>query len=103
VEPSERRRNLARPRSTATVIPARRARGAAAALGLLAGGRLRGRVDPGRDGTTLIAKRVWCEPGAVEARAQALREAAEWVGRDAVALRVVDPPGVAAALRAALG
>jgi uncharacterized protein len=85
------------------VIPARRARGAAAALGLVAGGRLRGRVDPGRDGTTLIAKCVSCEPGAVEAMARALREAAEWVGCGALALGVVDPPGVAEALRAALG
>jgi uncharacterized protein len=70
---------------------------------LLAGGRLRGRVDPGRDGKTLIAKRVSCEPGAVDAMAQALREAAEWVGCDAVALQVVDPPEAASALRVALG
>ena len=72
------------------------------AMPLLAGGRLRGRVDPGRDGTTLIAKRVSCEPEAVDAMAQALREAAEWVGCDAVALDVVDPPGVATPLRRAL-
>jgi uncharacterized protein len=69
---------------------------------LLAGGRLRGRVDPGRDGTTLVAKRVSCEPAAVDAMAQALREAAEWVGCDAVALEVVDPPELAEPLRAAL-
>jgi uncharacterized protein YcaQ len=73
------------------------------AMPLLAGGRLRGRVDPGRDGTTLIAKRLSCEPGAVEPMAQALREAAEWVGCDAVALQAVDPPELAAPLRAALG
>jgi uncharacterized protein len=72
------------------------------AMPLLAGGRLRGRVDPGRDGTTLIAKRVSCEPDAVDAMAQALREAAEWVGCDAVALDVVDPPELAEPLRAAL-
>ena len=72
------------------------------AMPLLAGGRLRGRVDPGRDGTTLIAKRVSCEPEAVDAMAQALREAAEWVGCDAVALDVVDPPGLTAPLRRAL-
>jgi uncharacterized protein len=72
------------------------------AMPLLAGGRLRGRVDPGRDGTTLIAKRVSCEPDAVEAMARALREAAEWVGCDAVVVQVVDPPAVAGALRAAL-
>jgi uncharacterized protein len=73
------------------------------AMPLLAGGRLRGRVDPGRDGTTLVAKRVSCEPAAVDAMAQALREAAVWVGCDAVALEVVDPPELAAALRARLG
>jgi uncharacterized protein len=73
------------------------------AMPLLAGGRLRGRVDPGRDGATLIAKRVSCEPDAVEAMARALREAAEWVGCEAVALQVVDPPEVAGALRVAVG
>ncbi|HEY7619069.1 MAG TPA: crosslink repair DNA glycosylase YcaQ family protein [Solirubrobacteraceae bacterium] len=72
------------------------------AMPLLAGGRLRGRVDPGREGTTLVAKRLSCEPGAVDAMAQALREAASWVGCDAVALEVVDPPELAAPLRAAL-
>jgi uncharacterized protein len=72
------------------------------AMPLLAGGRLRGRVDPGRDGTTLVAKRLSCEPGAVDAMAVALREAAEWVGCDAVALEVVDPPELAAPLRARL-
>jgi uncharacterized protein YcaQ len=72
------------------------------AMPLLAGGRLRGRVDPGREGTTLVAKRVSCEADAVEAMAQALREAAEWVGCDAVVLQVVDPPALAKPLRAAL-
>jgi len=72
------------------------------AMPLLAGGRLRGRVDPGRDGATLIAKRVSCEPGAADAMADALREAAAWVGCDAVAVQAVDPPELAAPLRAAL-
>jgi uncharacterized protein YcaQ len=72
------------------------------AMPLLAGGWLRGRVDPGRDGTTLVAKRLSCEPDAVDAMAQALREAAEWVGCDAVALQAVDPPALAGPLRAAL-
>ena len=49
-----------------------------------------------------MAKRLSCEPGAVEAMAQALREAAEWVGCDAVALQAVDPPELAQPLRAAL-
>jgi uncharacterized protein YcaQ len=73
------------------------------AMPLLAGGRLRGRVDPGRDGATLIAKRVSCAPDAVNAMAQALREAAGWVGCDAVALQAVDPPELAEPLRRALG
>jgi uncharacterized protein YcaQ len=73
------------------------------AMPLLTGGRLRGRVDPGREGTTLVAKRLSCEPGAVDGMAIALREAAEWVGCDAVALAAVDPPELAAPLRAALG
>jgi uncharacterized protein YcaQ len=73
------------------------------AMPLLAGGRLRGRVDPGRDGGTLVGKRVSCERDAVDAMAGALREAAEWVGCDAVALEVVDPPEVAGALRRAVG
>jgi uncharacterized protein len=73
------------------------------AMPLLAGGGLRGRVDPGRDGTTLIAKRVSCEADAVDAMAKALREAAEWVGCDAVALQAVDPPELADPLRRAVG
>jgi hypothetical protein len=72
------------------------------AMPLLAGGRLRGRVDPGRDGTTLVAKRLSCEPGAVDAMAEALREAAAWVGCDSVALEAVDPPALAAELRTLL-
>jgi uncharacterized protein YcaQ len=73
------------------------------AMPLLAGGRLRGRVDPGRDGTTLVAKRVSCSPDAVDAMGEALREAAEWVGCDAVALGAVEPPEVGEALRRAVG
>jgi uncharacterized protein len=72
------------------------------AMPLLTGGRLAGRVDPKRDGTTLHAKTVSVEPRAVEAMAAALREAAEWVGCDAVALGEVRPAEAAPALRAAL-
>ncbi len=72
------------------------------AMPLLTGGRLRGRVDPGREGTTLVAKRLTCEPGAVAPMAEALKEAAGWVGCDAVALREVDPPALRAPLEAAL-
>lgn len=70
---------------------------------LLAGGRLVGRVDPAREGRTLVARRVSLSSSrAVPALAAALREAAEWVGADAVAARHVDPPKLAAAVRIAL-
>jgi uncharacterized protein len=70
---------------------------------LLTGGRLAGRVDPARDGRTLVARRLSLQPRDVEPMARALVEAAGWVGCDAVALDVVDPPELAAPLRAALG
>jgi uncharacterized protein YcaQ len=73
------------------------------AMPLLAGGRLVGRVDPKREGRTLHAKQVSLEPRAVERMASALREAAEWVGCDAVALGTVEPRAAAPALRAAVG
>ena len=69
------------------------------AMPLLAGGRLRGRVDPGRDGATLIAKRVSCAPDAVDAMAQALREAAGWVGCDEVRVDAVEPAGLTEVVR----
>jgi uncharacterized protein len=72
------------------------------AMPLLTGGRLAGRVDPRRDGATLVARRVTVEPRAVEPMAAALREAASWVGCDAVAVEAVDPPRLAAPLRARL-
>jgi uncharacterized protein YcaQ len=52
---------------------------------LLAGGRLVGRVDPAREGRTLVARQVSLStPKALEPLAAALREAAEWVGCDGV-------------------
>jgi uncharacterized protein YcaQ len=73
------------------------------AMPLLAGGRLVGRVDPARSGRTLIARRVSLERGpAAEPMAQALREAASWVGCDEVRLGVVEPAGYASRLRSAL-
>jgi uncharacterized protein len=79
---------------------------------LLAGGRLIGRVDPAREGTTLIARKVSFEPAAVNTPgkaeramtylADALREAAEWVGCDTVRVERLDPPALAAPLTAAL-
>ncbi|MEU2509830.1 crosslink repair DNA glycosylase YcaQ family protein [Streptomyces sp. NPDC007863] len=63
------------------------------AMPVLAGGRLVGRVDPAREGRTLVAKQVSLEgPKAVEPVAQALREAAGWVGCDTVRVERLDPP-----------
>ncbi len=83
-------------------VPAPKRRHGYYAMPLLAGGRLVGRVDPGRDGRTLLAKRVSLGPRAVEPMAAALREAAQWVGCDAVRLGVVDPPELASRLREAV-
>jgi uncharacterized protein len=71
---------------------------------LLAGGRLVGRVDPTRRGRTLVARQLsMAGTKAVAPMAEALVEAASWVGCDAVGLERVDPPELAEPLRAALG
>ena len=72
------------------------------AMPLLAGGRLAGRVDPKREGSTLHARTVSVEPRAVDALARALREAASWVGCDAIRVGRVAPRAARAPLRAAL-
>jgi uncharacterized protein YcaQ len=73
------------------------------AMPVLSGGQLVGRVDPGRDGRTLVAKRVQLSrPAAVPAVAEALLAAAQWVGADSVAVGVVDPPALRQAIIAAL-
>jgi uncharacterized protein len=79
---------------------------------LLAGGHLIGRVDPAREGGTLVARRASLEPAAVNTGpkadraithlAQALREAAEWVGCHTVRVERLTPPALAAPLTAAL-
>ncbi|MEY9875504.1 uncharacterized protein YcaQ [Streptacidiphilus sp. MAP12-33] len=52
---------------------------------LLSGGQLVGRVDPAREGSTLVARQVsLTTPKAVPALAESLREAAEWVGCSSV-------------------
>ncbi|MFC7930411.1 winged helix-turn-helix domain-containing protein [Streptomyces cinereoruber] len=57
------------------------------AMPVLAGGRLVGRVDPAREGRTLVARQITLDgPKAVPAVARALREAAEWVGCDTVTI-----------------
>jgi uncharacterized protein len=73
------------------------------AMPLLAGGRLVGRVDPVRRGTTLVARQLSLDTAAaVEPMARALREAAEWGGCTSVQLGQVSPPHLAPRLRAAL-
>ncbi len=63
------------------------------AMPVLAGGRLVGRVDPARQGLTLVAKQVTLDgPKAVPAVAQALVEAAAWVGCTNVRVERVDAP-----------
>jgi uncharacterized protein len=70
---------------------------------LLAGGRLAGLVDPAREGTTLVARKVSLErASAAEPMARALREAARWVGCDDVRLEQVEPARWAPRLAAAL-
>jgi uncharacterized protein YcaQ len=73
------------------------------AMPLLHGGRLMGRVDPAREGRTLIGRQVSLDSAkAVEPMARALREAAEWVGCDTVRVDEVAPAVLAPALRAAV-
>jgi uncharacterized protein YcaQ len=73
------------------------------AMPLLAGGRLVGRVDPAREGKTLIGRQVsLASAAAVEPMAAALGEAAAWVDCDAVRVETVEPPRLAAALHDAV-
>lgn len=70
---------------------------------LLAGGRLRGRVDPAREGTTLVARQLSLRDAkAVEPMAQALREAAGWTGCDAVRVERCAPEDQRPRLQSAL-
>jgi len=70
---------------------------------LLAGGRLAGRADPAREGNTLVARKVSLERAtAAEPMAQALREAASWVGCDNIHLEQIEPAKHAPRLQAAL-
>lgn len=73
------------------------------AMPLLAGGNLLGRVDPRRDGSTLVGAQVQlASVRAVAPMAQALRDAAAWVGCDGVAVERVAPDGLRGPLLAAL-
>jgi uncharacterized protein len=71
---------------------------------LLAGGRLVGRVDPARSGSTLVARKLSLDkPAAAEPMARALVEAASWVSCDNVKLLQVEPPSLERRLHSALG
>ncbi|MBB5935297.1 hypothetical protein FHS42_002347 [Streptomyces zagrosensis] len=73
------------------------------AMPLLTGGRLVGRIDPAREGSTLVARQLSLRgPQDVVPVARALREAAEWVGCDAVRIERVNQPELAAQLATAL-
>ncbi|CAM5552599.1 MULTISPECIES: winged helix-turn-helix domain-containing protein [Streptomyces] len=73
------------------------------AMPLLTGGRLAGRVDPAREGSTLIARQVSMRDAkAVRPMAQALAEAARWVGCDTVRIERCDDAKLRAGLVAEL-
>ena len=73
------------------------------AMPVLAGGRLVGRVDPAREGGTLVAKQVTLDGlKAVPQVAQALVEAAGWVGCTDVRVERVDAPELREPLTAEL-
>ena len=69
---------------------------------VLARGTIVGRVDPGRVGTTLVAKRVSGDVAAAPQIARALVEAARWVGCDDVAVVDARPARFKSALVAAI-
>lgn len=74
------------------------------AMPLLAGGRLVGRADPAREGTTLVLRQATVDSAAAARQlARAATEAASWVGCDSVAAERFTPaefgPVFASALR----
>ncbi|MER5351519.1 crosslink repair DNA glycosylase YcaQ family protein [Kitasatospora sp. NPDC002551] len=74
------------------------------AMPLLAGGRLVGRVDPAREGRTLVARQVSLDsPRHLEALAGALREAASWVGCEGVRVEALHDEALRPALEELLG
>jgi uncharacterized protein len=75
---------------------------------VLVGDALVARVDPAREGATLVARSLHLEgdvrPGAVAPGiGAALAEAARWVGATSVVLERVEPKGARAPVEAALG
>lgn len=72
------------------------------AMPVLSGGRIVGRVDPARSGTTLLARRASGHPKDAPRIAAALVEAARWVGCDDVRVGLTRPAALGPALREAL-
>ncbi|UGY91738.1 winged helix-turn-helix domain-containing protein [Streptomyces gobiensis] len=73
------------------------------AMPLLAGGKLLGRVDPAREGGTLVARQLsMTGPRAVAPMAHALREAATWVGSSTIHVPHCTPPDLQVPLQKAL-
>ena len=73
------------------------------AMPLLSGGRLIGRVDPAREGRTLVARQVSLDGAwAVAPMARALQEAASWVDCDSVRIERTVPSDLTARLVAAV-
>lgn len=73
------------------------------AMPLLAGGKLQGRVDPAREGTTLVARQLsLTTPKAARPMAEALREAATWVGCDTIRIDRATSPTQAEAVTSEL-
>ncbi len=74
------------------------------AMPLLAGGRLVGRVDPAREGRTLVARQLsLAAPKHLPALARALREAADWVGCTAVRVEALEQESLRPELARLLG
>lgn len=70
---------------------------------LLAGGKLVGRVDPAREGTTLVARQIsLADRKTVRPMAEALAEAAGWVGCTDVRVERINEPELRAPLATAL-
>lgn len=75
------------------------------AMPVLHRGRLVARVDPKREGRTLVARRVTLEsttPTAIEGTARAIVEAAAWVGAEHVRVAEVVPASASRALTRAV-
>ncbi|MCY0939099.1 winged helix-turn-helix domain-containing protein [Streptomyces sp. H34-S4] len=73
------------------------------AMPLLAGGKLQGRVDPAREGTTLVVRQLsLTTPKAARPMAEALREAATWVGCDTIRIDRATSPTEAEAVTSEL-